>query len=99
MHSQPSFRTAICIDYERLLYACQRALENLHQLQKQIASLSPGDAEASNQLLRLEAAYARAFAHLESHDEQCQLCRFVSKLAHRNFSSSSIAGLEKKSFV
>ena len=99
MHSQPSFKTAICTDYEKLLFACQQALENLHHVQKYIASLSSTDADTSDQLLRLEAAYARAYAHLESHDERCQLCRFVSKLAHRNFSSSPIAGLEKKPFV
>lgn len=99
MHSQPSFRTAICSDYEKLLFACQRELENLLHLQQQIASLPFADAHTSNQLLRLEAAYARAYAHLESHDEDCQLCHFVSKLGHRNLSSSSIAGLQKKSFV
>jgi hypothetical protein len=96
MHT-PSFRTAICTDYETLLFACQNALENLDGLRKHIDSSPDGD--TSDELLRLEAAYARAYAHLESHDEHCQLCRFVSKLAHRNFSSSPIAGLEKKPFV
>lgn len=99
MHSQPSFRTAICTDYEHLLFACQRALENLLRLQKQVASHPFAGADTSNQLLPLEAAYARAYAQLESHDERCQLCRFVSELGHRNSSSSSIAGLQRKSFV
>jgi len=99
MHSQPTFRTAICTDYEKLLFACQHALENLHHLQKHVSALPVPDLDASHQLLRVEAAYARAYAHLESHDEHCQLCRFVSKLAHRGFSSSTIAGLEKKPFV
>lgn len=99
MHSEHSFRTAICTDYEKLLFAYQRALEKLHHRRQQVAARGFAGKNIGDELLRLEAAYARTYAHLESHDERCPLCRFVSKLGHRNFSSSSIAGLEKKPFV
>jgi hypothetical protein len=98
MDSQYPFRTAICTDYEKLLFACQKALETFHH-QQRLASLSCTDSDSSGELIRLEAAYARAYARLESHDENCQLCRFVSALAQRNFSSSSVSGVEKKTFV
>jgi hypothetical protein len=93
------FKTAICTDYEKLLFACQRALEILAHRRQQIAAFGFAGKNIGDELLCLEAAYARAYAHLESHDENCRLCRFVSKLGHRNFSSSSLAELEKKSFV
>jgi hypothetical protein len=99
MHSEFTFRTAICTDYEKLLFACQHALEKFHLRREQVAALGFVSKSISEELLRLETAYARAYAHLEWHDEHCQLCRFVSKLSHRNFSSGSTAGMEKKVFV
>jgi len=99
MRSQRSFRTAICTEYEHLLFACQRAFQNLQRRREQVAAVGFADDVTSDELRRLELAYIRAYAHLESHDEHCQLCRLVAKLGARNFSGSNAAVMEKKSFA
>jgi hypothetical protein len=99
MHSENSFRTAICTDYEKLLFTCQRALESWHRCRDEVASLGFADKNISDDLLRLQAAFARAYSQLESHDRHCELCRFVSKIGSRNFSITSSPAMEKKPFA
>lgn len=99
MHSQRSFRTAICTDYEHLLFACQRAFQNFQRRREEVAAQGFADEDTTVELRCLEVAYVRAYARLESHDEHCQLCRFVSKLGGRSLSRSSVAAMEKKSFA
>lgn len=99
MNQEPSFRTAICTEYENLLFACQQALENWRTRRDEVASLNFVGKKNSNDLLRLQAEYARAHFRLETHEESCELCRFVSKIGGRNYSSISLAALEKKPFA
>jgi len=98
MKTELSFKTAICNEYENLLFACQKALENWRTRREEIASLGFASKKTSDELLRLQADYARAYSRLESHEEHCELCRFVSKIGGRNYSSISVAALEKKPF-
>jgi hypothetical protein len=99
MHSENSFRTAICTDYEKLLFACQKALEGWQRRRDEVASLGFADKVISDELLRLQAAFARAYSQLEMHDHRCQLCRFVSKIGSRSFSTTSAPAMEKKPFA
>ena len=102
MHSEnpeSPFRTAICTDYEKLLFACQKALESWQRRRDEVASLGFADKNISDELLRLQAAFARAYSQLETHDHRCQLCRFVSKIGSRNFSIASAPTMEKKPFA
>jgi hypothetical protein len=99
MKPENSFKTAICTDYETLLYACQKALENWRVRREEVATLGYASKTTADQLVRLQADYARAYSHLESHDDRCELCRFVSKIGGRNYGSVSTAALEKKSFA
>ncbi len=85
VNSESPFRTAICTDYEKLLFACQKALESWHRRRDEVASLGFADKNISDELLRLQAAFARAYSQLETHDHRCQLCRFVSKIGSRHF--------------
>jgi hypothetical protein len=90
MRQEPSFKTAICTDYERLLFACQEAFEQWRHLRDDIASTGFASRKTSDELLRLQALYARAYARLEAHEKRCELCRFVAKIGGR--SDSAISG-------
>jgi hypothetical protein len=95
MHQELSFKTAVCTDYENLLFACQEALESWRNRREEIASTGFASRKTSDELLRLQANYARAYSRLEAHEEHCELCRFVSRIGGRNYSAISSATLEK----
>jgi hypothetical protein len=83
MDTEPSFKTAVCSEYEKLLFACQKALESWRDGKDKVASQGFVSKQTSDELLRLQANYARAYSRLESHDGQCELCRFVAKIGGR----------------
>jgi hypothetical protein len=91
-----SFKTAICTDYESLLFAGQKALESWRVRREEVASLGFASKQTTDELGRLQADYARAYSRLESHEDRCELCRFVSKLSGRNYAAISTAFLERK---
>jgi hypothetical protein len=95
MHAEHPFKTAICTDYENLLFACQRALENWCGRRVEVASHGFASEVTADELVSLQTAYARAYSRLESHKEHCEVCRFVSRISARNRSGISIAALEK----
>lgn len=95
MHSEPSFKTAICTEYEKLLFACQKALESWRNRREKIAPHGFLSKEVGDDLVRLQANYARAYSRLETHDEHCELCRFVSKIGNRNYFTGSTAALRQ----
>jgi hypothetical protein len=94
-HQQP-FKTAICTDYENLLFACQRALESWCARRDELATQGSVSTPVADELIRLQAAYTRAYSRLKSHKEHCEVCRFVSKISARNRSGISVAALKKK---
>jgi hypothetical protein len=95
MHAEHPFRTAICTDYENLLFACQRALENWSARREDVATLGFASKAIADELMSLQIAFARAYSRLESHKEHCELCRFVSRISARNRSGISLTALEK----
>ena len=97
MNTEYSFKTAICSEYENLLFECQKALVNWRDRREQVASFGFASKKTSDELLKLQACYARAYSRLESHDEKCELCRFVSKIGGRNHAAITTAALERKS--
>jgi hypothetical protein len=97
--SEHSFRTAFCTDYEELLFACQKALECWQRRRNELASLGFADKEKSDDLVRLQAAFARSYSRLETHDNHCQLCRFVARIGSRSFSTAAAPAMEKKPFA
>jgi hypothetical protein len=99
MQAKHSFKTAICTDYENLLFACRKALEEWRTRREEVATQGFVDKHISDELLRLQANYARAYARLESHDTHCELCRFVSKIGARTYSDAATLPLEKKPFA
>jgi hypothetical protein len=95
MHAEHPFKTAICTDYENLLFACQRALENWCARREEVVTQGFASKGTADELVGLQVAFARAYSRLESHKEHCELCRFVSRISARNRSGVSVAVLEK----
>ena len=84
------FKTAVCSDYESLLVSCQIALETWRKRREEIARLGPTRKEEGDQLLRLQADYAKKYSRLKKHQDTCELCCFVSKIGKQNFASISM---------
>jgi hypothetical protein len=90
MSQELSFKTAICTDYERLLIACHNALELWRNRRAEISASRSVPKEAGDELLRLQANYAKAYSRVEKHADNCELCRFVSKIGGGNNATISI---------
>jgi hypothetical protein len=82
-----SYKTAVCADYEILLKECQAALEACddHMSGK----------EVDDELLRLQAAYAKAWATLRRHVRDCEVCQFFAKSSAHNSDHSHDASAEE----
>ena len=93
MNSEICFKTAVCIEYENLLTACQESLVAWKSRRDEISRLRSNRKAVADELLRLQADYAKAYSHLKKHQDDCELCQFVSKLSGRNRSSISDAVL------
>lgn len=99
MNAGISFKTAVCNEYERLLTACQNALESWRSRREEIARSHFRGKPASDELLRLQANYAKAYSQLEKHEENCETCRFVSKIGGRDFATIANNVLDRKRFA
>jgi len=80
MSQQFSVETAVCIEYQRLLADCQRALEIWDEHRAEVCQSRLRGKEAGDELLRLQAKYARAYTVLQRHANNCLLCQLVSRI-------------------
>ena len=96
MESGLFYKTAFCSTYERLLCACVQSLDVWRDLREDVANSSLGGKEAGDELIRLQADYAKAYSRLEKHKDSCELCHFVSKISGRSEASLSVAVMDKK---
>jgi hypothetical protein len=96
MERELFYKTAFCSNYERLLCVCVQSLNAWRNLREEIANSSLTSKEAGDELLRLQADYAKAYLRLEKHKDNCELCYFVSKVSGRNYASVSTAVMDKK---
>jgi hypothetical protein len=96
MASELFYKSAFCSTYERLLCACAQSLDVWRGLREEIANSSLKSKEAGDELIRLQADYAKAYSRLEKHKDNCELCRFVSKISGRTEASLSVAVMDRK---
>jgi hypothetical protein len=96
MYTERSFRTAVCAEHERLRTVCQDALEKWRARREEISAAGLSGKQIADELLRLQADYAKAYSRLEKHEGNCELCRFVSKIGGRDYAGISSAALDKK---
>jgi len=80
MNKEPSIKTALCGEYQRLLEECQCNLEIWNQRRAEISDSRVIKREEGDELLRLQANFARAYALLQHHSRECELCELVSQL-------------------
>jgi len=89
MSRQLSVETAVCTEHERLTEECQRALENWDEHRAEFCRTRPIAQEAGDELLRLQAKYARAHTVLQRHVHDCLLCQMVAGAAGPDAENSS----------
>ena len=80
MSQQLSIKTALCGEYQRLLEECRCALEVWNERRSEISHSRLIKMEEGDELLRLQANFARAYAVLEHHSHECELCELVSQV-------------------
>jgi len=90
MNAEFSFKTAVCTEYESLLIACQKALVTWRKRREEINRPRSSTRQATDELLRLQADYAKAYSRLEKHQDKCELYRFVSEIGNCNSESISM---------
>ena len=96
MQSEVAYKTAICTDYEKLLCTCVSALDNWKNRREEVVDRHLSGKEVGDELMRLQADYARAYTRLEKHKDHCELCRFVTRMGGHGGESVSNAVMERK---
>ena len=91
MSKQQFVRTAICNRYQTLLEECESALAIWSKHRAEVLQSRLVGKEAGDELLRLQAKYARAYTLLENHAHNCSFCQLVASLEGRNLKNSSDA--------
>jgi hypothetical protein len=89
MNKQLSVETAVCTEQQRLSAECQRTLQIWKDRRAEFCQLHFSGKEAGDELLRLQANYARAYAVLRNHARNCSLCQLVSRMEGRDTENSS----------
>lgn len=80
MAEQLSVETMVCNEYQTLFEESQSALEIWHEHRAEICHSRLLGKEASDELLRLQAKYARAYTTLQNHAHHCPQCQLASKI-------------------
>jgi hypothetical protein len=83
MNNQLSINTTICSEYQKLLEESQIALEVWNAHRDEVCNSRLAGREAGDELLRLQANFARAYAELHRHTQDCPLCQWVSAMEGR----------------
>lgn len=84
MSMQLSTEIAVCSELQRLLEESNRALEFWSEHRARFCRVGSVEREAGDELLRLQAKYARAYAALQNHERNCLLCQLVSHTEGRD---------------
>ena len=89
MNTEISVETALCSEHQRLLAECERALETWNEQRAEFSKSHPITKRAGDELLRLQANYARAYTVLTRHEHNCSLCQWGSRSGEHGFENSS----------
>jgi hypothetical protein len=91
MPTEISTRYGVCLEYQRLLSDCQKALAAWQQQGAFISHNTVLGHQVARELKRLKSQYSRAYTTLENHEHSCPNCQYVSKIAGLDFESMSNA--------
>lgn len=84
MNKPLCINTTICSEYQRLLEDCESALEIWDEHRAEVSVSRLAGREAGDELLRLQAKFARAYAVLQRHSQDCLLCQLASNMGGRD---------------
>ena len=91
MSKQHFVKVAICNKYQTLLEECERALATWNAQRAKVSQSCLVAKEVGDELLRLQAKYARAYTVLQNHAHSCSFCQLVLRLEGRDSENSSDA--------
>jgi hypothetical protein len=91
MNKRFSVETAVCIEHQRLFEESQRALEIWNERRAGFCQSHLSGREAGDELLRLQAKYARAYTVLRNHARNCSLCQLAPRIEGHDSENSSRA--------
>jgi hypothetical protein len=89
MGKQLSVNTSVCSEHQRLLSESENALEIWNEHRAEFCQVRFIRREAGDELLRLQAKYARAYTVLQNHERNCSLCQLASRMEGRDSENSS----------
>jgi hypothetical protein len=89
MSEQLCVETMVCSEYQRLLEEGQSALEIWNEHRAEICRSRLFGKEAGDELLRLQAKFARACTLLRRHVHNCLRCQLVSRIERCDSENSS----------
>jgi hypothetical protein len=89
MSKHLSVKTTVCDEYQRLLEESQSALEIWNEHLAKFCQFRFMSRGAGDELLRLQAKYARAYTVLQNHERNCSLCQLASGIKGRDSETSS----------
>jgi hypothetical protein len=96
MSVKHSVKTIVCSAYQTLLEECQSALELWNERRAEICQARLIGKEAGDELLLLQAKYARAYSVLQSHSHICFRCKSVSKIKRYDSENDSAVLADNK---
>jgi hypothetical protein len=68
----------LCADYQRLLKECQLALTDWNKGRAEIHNCGRRGRDTDNELRTLQANFAKAWAVLQYHEQDCETCQVIS---------------------
>ena len=80
MSREFSFEPVVCTEYEKLLEESSTALDIWNQRRAQVSESRLRGQNIGDQLLRLQANYAKAYTVLENHAHACPQCQLASRI-------------------
>ena len=89
MNTQLSAITTVCSEYQRLLEESRRALEIWNEVRAEVCQSRLNGKAAGDELLRLQAKYARAYTLEQRHAHNCSVCQLVSRAKGRDSENTS----------
>ena len=91
MNAGTCYKTAVCTEYETLLLFSQKALETWRNRRDEFTRVGLRDKKVADELVRLQADYAKAYSRLMLHEGDCEICSFFSNIRARNYASTTDA--------
>jgi hypothetical protein len=81
-YSDFSANNSFCAKYDELLQACQEALDLWAGRREEAADKGLYGKELGDQLVRLQADFAKSYAVLRKHKHDCPLCQLAASFTN-----------------